>query len=150
MKRLLLDTQALLWWLADDPRLGKEARSAISESRNDVYVSAASNWEISIKKSVGKLATPDDIDRDQGDPVSSTLVKIDPASATGTGYSYHADFLEPGEYRVAFVCAGGVSPDGGTNFDEPADDPDQDDQLSFTLAAETAVVFDDQTVRIDF
>ena len=63
MKRLLLDTQTLLWWLADDPRLGKEARSAISESRNDVYVSAASNWEISIKKSVGKLAAPDDIDR---------------------------------------------------------------------------------------
>jgi len=63
VKRLLLDTQTLLWWLADDPRLGKEARSAISESRNDVYVSAASNWEISIKKSVGKLAAPDDIDR---------------------------------------------------------------------------------------
>ncbi len=63
MKRLLLDTQALLWWLADDPRLGKEARSAISEARNDVYVSAASSWEISIKKSVGKLTAPDDTDR---------------------------------------------------------------------------------------
>jgi len=63
VKRLLFDTQALLWWLADDPRLGKEARSAISEPRNDVYVSAASSWEISIKRSVGKLTAPDDMDR---------------------------------------------------------------------------------------
>jgi hypothetical protein len=96
----------------------------------------------------GAGATPDDIDRDQGDPVSSTLVKVDAGSATG--YSYHADFLEPGEYRVAFGCAGGVSQDNGATFDESADNPDQDDQLSFTLAAKTAVVFDDQSVRIDF
>ena len=86
----------------------------------------------------GAGATPDDIDRDQGDPVSSTLVIADADSLTG--FSYHADFLEPGDYTVAFVCAGGVFQDGGTTFDEQADNPDQDDQLSFTVPAETVTV----------
>lgn len=96
----------------------------------------------------GAGTTPDDIDRDQGDPVSSTLVISDAGSSTG--YSYHADFLEPGDYTVAFVCAGGVSMDGGMTFDEPVDDPDKDDQLSFTVASDTATVVDNQTVQINF
>ena len=62
MRRLLLDTQALLWWLADDPRLGPNARLLIEDERNEVFVSAASALEIGIKKAVGKLAAPDDLD----------------------------------------------------------------------------------------
>jgi len=62
MKRLLLDTQALLWWLSDNASLGKKARITIEEPRNEVFVSAASSWEISIKKNIGKLMAPDDID----------------------------------------------------------------------------------------
>lgn len=53
--RLLLDTHAFLWWLDDDPRLAKLARSAISAPANHIFVSAASIWEIAIKLSVGKL-----------------------------------------------------------------------------------------------
>jgi len=62
VKRLLLDTHVLLWWLSDDSRLGKTSRKAISNPRNQVYVSAASTWEISIKKSTGKLTAPEDMD----------------------------------------------------------------------------------------
>ncbi len=62
MKRLLLDTHVFLWWLSDDPQLSKAAKSAISAPRNQVHVSAATTWEISIKKSLGKLSAPDDID----------------------------------------------------------------------------------------
>jgi len=62
VKRLLLDTHVLLWWLSDDPRLGQAARQAIGDPRNDVYISAASTWEISIKKAMGKLSAPDDMD----------------------------------------------------------------------------------------
>jgi PIN domain nuclease of toxin-antitoxin system len=51
-----------LWWLSDDAQLGEEARRAISNPRNQVYVSAASTWEISIKKTIGKLSVPDDMD----------------------------------------------------------------------------------------
>jgi hypothetical protein len=96
----------------------------------------------------GAGATPDDIDRDKGDPISTALVNEDAGSSTS--YSYHADFLEPGDYTVAFVCAGGASTDGGDTFGEPADNPDQDELLNFTVAPETAMVVDDQTVQIDF
>jgi PIN domain nuclease of toxin-antitoxin system len=59
--RLLLDTHALLWWLADDD-LTAQARDAIADPANLVVVSAASAWEISIKKALGKLAAPDDLE----------------------------------------------------------------------------------------
>jgi len=59
---LLLDTHVLLWWLADDPRLGGKASAAIREGKNQVYVSAASAWEASIKKALGKLEMPEDLD----------------------------------------------------------------------------------------
>ena len=62
MKRLLLDTHVFLWWLCDDPQLGKVARLAISDPRNQVFISAVSLWEASIKKSSGKLSAPDDLD----------------------------------------------------------------------------------------
>jgi PIN domain nuclease of toxin-antitoxin system len=56
MKRLLLDTEALIWWDADDRRLGKRARAAIHQAI-DVHVSAASAWEIVIKQNLGKIET---------------------------------------------------------------------------------------------
>lgn len=59
---LLLDTHALLWWLCDDPTLSADARKAIADPANIVYVSAASAWEISIKKALGKLDAPDGLD----------------------------------------------------------------------------------------
>jgi PIN domain nuclease of toxin-antitoxin system len=60
--RLLLDTHALLWWLADEG-LAAQARDAIADPANIVVVSAASAWEISIKKTLGKLVAPDDLER---------------------------------------------------------------------------------------
>ena len=56
MKRLLLDTEVLIWWDANDPRLGGNARAAI-QGADEVFVSAASAWEISIKVALGKLST---------------------------------------------------------------------------------------------
>ena len=58
---LLLDAHALLWWLADDPMLARGARAAIRDPSNDVLVSAASVWEIEIKRALGKLSAPDGI-----------------------------------------------------------------------------------------
>jgi PIN domain nuclease of toxin-antitoxin system len=59
--RLLLDAHALLWWLADDPALGGAARNEIADPANEVFVSAATVWEISIKRALGKLDAPDDL-----------------------------------------------------------------------------------------
>ena len=62
MKRLLLDTHVFLWWLNDDPALGERARAEIGNRHNHVYVSAATVWEMSIKRALGKLQAPTDIE----------------------------------------------------------------------------------------
>jgi PIN domain nuclease of toxin-antitoxin system len=59
--RLLLDTSTLLWWLDDDARLGPTARAAIADPDNEILVSSASAWEISVKRASGKLDAPFDI-----------------------------------------------------------------------------------------
>ncbi|WP_298196083.1 type II toxin-antitoxin system VapC family toxin [Novosphingobium sp.] len=53
--RLLLDTHALIWWLAGDSALSQRAREAISDEMNRVLVSAASAMEIATKFRIGKL-----------------------------------------------------------------------------------------------
>ena len=57
--RLLLDTHAAIWWLSDDPRLGVGAAAQLDDESNQVLLSAAVVWEVAIKRSVGKLDTPD-------------------------------------------------------------------------------------------
>jgi PIN domain nuclease of toxin-antitoxin system len=52
--RLLLDTHVALWAIADSPRLSETARRLISDAENQVIVSAATIWEISIKHALGR------------------------------------------------------------------------------------------------
>ena len=54
MRSLLLDTQALLWFLLDDRRLSAAAREGIAAEDSQVFISPASLWEIAIKISLGK------------------------------------------------------------------------------------------------
>ncbi len=56
--RLLLDTHALLWWATLNPRLSRKAKRAIADETANVFVSAASGWEISTKVRLGKLDWP--------------------------------------------------------------------------------------------
>lgn len=53
--RLLLDTHAFLWWLAGHSSLPVRVRAEIDTSGSDVFVSAASAWEITTKYRLGKL-----------------------------------------------------------------------------------------------
>lgn len=53
--RLLLDTHTLLWWVANHPALSAAADHALNETSNDVFVSAASAWEVATKARLGKL-----------------------------------------------------------------------------------------------
>jgi len=61
--KLLLDTHAFLWWIADDSRLSSRAAAVIADGENEVWVSAASAWEIAIKSGLGRLEVPDPVDR---------------------------------------------------------------------------------------
>jgi PIN domain nuclease of toxin-antitoxin system len=55
---LLLDTHAFLWAIDNSPQLSESARTAIIDGNNVVFVSAATAWEIAVKKAIGKLTIP--------------------------------------------------------------------------------------------
>ena len=80
---LLLDTHTLIWALEDNPSLSELARVAIVDGENMVFVSAVSVWEISIKKTLGKLEAPDtlldEIERIRFTPLDITLEHADRA-----------------------------------------------------------------------
>jgi PIN domain nuclease of toxin-antitoxin system len=90
---LLLDTHVLLWAVDDDPSLSQAARTAIIDGRNVVFVSAATAWEIAIKKALGKLQAPTDsyleeLRRHRFTPLDITT---EHALAVETLPPYHAD-----------------------------------------------------------
>jgi PIN domain nuclease of toxin-antitoxin system len=64
MRRVLLDTNVLLWWLAGNSQLGTETRRTVADAETEVFVSAATIWEISIKLELGKLKAPKNMERE--------------------------------------------------------------------------------------
>jgi len=60
--RLLLDTHIFLWLQTEPERLG-ERLGLVEDQRNDLFVSAASSWEIAIKYQLGKLPLPEPPER---------------------------------------------------------------------------------------
>jgi PIN domain nuclease of toxin-antitoxin system len=89
---LLLDTHAFLWWLDDPQLLSKAARKAVGDGRNTVYISAAIIWEISIKRSLGKLDAPVDLDAAMSaNRFLSLPVTIPHALVVGTLPEHHRD-----------------------------------------------------------
>jgi PIN domain nuclease of toxin-antitoxin system len=60
--RLLLDTNALLWWREGSARLSTRASDRIRDPNSDIVVSIASLWEIAIKRALGKLRFAEDFE----------------------------------------------------------------------------------------
>jgi PIN domain nuclease of toxin-antitoxin system len=79
---LLVDAHALLWAIqGDDGRLSSTARQAIADPANDVVVSAATIWEIEVKRAAGRLTSPDNL----LEIVESTRIDVVPVTgADGT------------------------------------------------------------------
>jgi PIN domain nuclease of toxin-antitoxin system len=104
---LLLDSQALLWLLDDNPRLGPQARQLIVAAQG-VYVSAATVWELTIKTMLGKLSVPADL--------SSTITAqgLELLSITAQHAEAIRDFPELARYDpfdrllVAQACRAGL------------------------------------------
>ena len=61
--RLLLDTVAFLWLVADPDELSRRAREAVVDPANEVFLSAVSTWEIVVKHALRRLPLPEPIDR---------------------------------------------------------------------------------------
>lgn len=60
--RLLLDTNVLLWWRDESPRLPPRVTDRIRDPGNDVAISIISWWEIAIKRALGKLRFLEDFE----------------------------------------------------------------------------------------
>ena len=90
--RLLLDTNALLWWLEGSRRLSRPAVDVIDDVANEVHVSAASAWEISTKVRLGKLRfTGSLVARLEKLDVRPLAVTVDHGWAAGTLPPVHRD-----------------------------------------------------------
>lgn len=90
-KRFLLDTHDVLWWLADDPTLSEEIKKTIDQEI-DVFVSAATVWEVSIKQQLGKIAAPPDLpQRIRDSDLPHLPITADHAVAAGSLPLIHRD-----------------------------------------------------------
>ena len=67
--KALLDTHTFLWWITDQPRLPERVHGIIENGKNELFVSAATGWEIIIKFQLGRLILP-------GDPESYLMEQI--------------------------------------------------------------------------
>ncbi len=81
--RLLLDTHALLWHFEDNALLSQTAKNLINDKANQLFISTASLWEMSIKLGLGKLKLTDTIPELIAGYVKTgaTLLSIDPKHA---------------------------------------------------------------------
>ena len=92
MARLLLDTHVVLWALAEPEKLTRPARMALEDAENEVFVSVVSGWEIAIKRGLGKLEAPDDLEaaiRMQG--FEPLLMTFHHAAQAGSLPPHHRD-----------------------------------------------------------
>ncbi len=89
--RILLDTHVLLWSLSNPKRLKPATLALINES--DIYASAASIWEISIKAALGKLEADSDLIVQGIDPAGFSLLSINAEHAARVNHlaAHHRD-----------------------------------------------------------
>lgn len=57
--KALLDTHTFLWWITNTPKLSSRVHKIVSDGKNELFLSAASGWEIAIKAQLGRLQVPD-------------------------------------------------------------------------------------------
>ena len=90
--RLLLDTHVLLWLLSDPERLGEAVLAILRGEANEIRVSAATAWEIAIKKQMGKLRAPDDLEAQlEAGGVTALPITLAHARLAGSLPAHHRD-----------------------------------------------------------
>ena len=94
--RLLLDTHVWLWWNTEPERLSSASRRQIGDSRNEVFLSTASVWEIAIKQRLGKLPLREPVasyvnKRLAADDIRPLPISVDHAAGVETLEFRHSD-----------------------------------------------------------
>ncbi len=90
--KLLLDSCAIVWWLNGPEMLADQAHAAISNPSNQIFISAASVWELSLKVAKGKLRLPQGLLKTLvEDGMTPLQVTCDHAAASTALPPIHAD-----------------------------------------------------------
>ena len=94
--KLLLDTCCWLWWLSDTSKLRQQQLEAIANRRNQLFLSTASIWEISIKVNNNKLTLPQPLDKliEKQCPIDNIIIleiKAHHAAKAGKLTLHHKD-----------------------------------------------------------
>lgn len=96
--KLLLDTHAFLWWLDGDKKLPPRVRKVLADDANDIFISAASAWEVTTKFRIGKLPQAEEVARQFGKCIIEQGFTALPISIQ---HAEHAGLLI-GEHRDPF------------------------------------------------
>jgi PIN domain nuclease of toxin-antitoxin system len=73
--RALLDTHTFLWWITNSKRLSSNVRAIITDGTNELFLSAATGWEIATKSRLGRLDMPADPVRFVGEQLALNVVQ---------------------------------------------------------------------------
>jgi len=87
--RALLDTHVFLWWITDAPQLPSSIRELITDGGNELFLSAASCWEIAIKAELGKITLPGQPDKFISEQMASNAVQSLPIEASHALHVFH-------------------------------------------------------------
>jgi PIN domain nuclease of toxin-antitoxin system len=87
--RAILDTHTFLWWNMDDPQLSHAAREFITDGGNELFLSAASAWEIALKCAKGRLKLPQAPDVYVADRLASNRILPLPVEISHALRTYH-------------------------------------------------------------
>jgi PIN domain nuclease of toxin-antitoxin system len=101
--KLLLDTCSLIWATLSPSALGPQARAAIADDANTIFVSAASAWEIATKVRLGKLPGAEKLEQNYlavMEEAGYELLSIDTASALRAG-RLTAEHKDPFDRMIA-------------------------------------------------
>lgn len=102
--RLLLDSHVLVWWLAGDETLSPAAREAIADTANEVFVSAASSWQIAVKHRVGQMPQAGFLTGDAGSIIAEQGFTALPLSVRHGQVAGSLPALAPDPFMRALVA----------------------------------------------
>lgn len=74
--KYLIDTHTLLWIVTNDPKLSAKAKDLYLDSENEIFISIASIWELSIKSSLGKISLEQPLDEFVDEHVKGNDIRI--------------------------------------------------------------------------
>jgi PIN domain nuclease of toxin-antitoxin system len=83
----ILDTHAFLWFISEDEQLSESASAIVRSRDNEIYFSAASAWEISIKTGLGRLSIQDELEHFLTDQLSLNQILPMPITLSHAAYT---------------------------------------------------------------